>query len=121
MSEIIAVIRIIKMYVWETAFNKLVKKWRIREIYNIRKSMFFRGINLALFFISSKLIAFICLIVFLISGANMTTENVFVTIALINQLKDVMTFNFPYGILYGAETLISIKRIQVSIKIALIS
>ncbi len=51
----------------------------------------------------------------------MTTENVFVTIALINQLKDVMTFNFPYGILYGAETLISIKRIQVSIKIALIS
>ncbi len=70
MNEIIAAIRVIKMYVWETAFSKLVEKWRIREISNIKKSMFFRGINLALFFISSKLIAFICLIVFLISGAK---------------------------------------------------
>jgi ATP-binding cassette subfamily C (CFTR/MRP) protein 4 len=113
MSEIIPAMRVIKMYVWEIPFSKLVELTRIREISTIRKSMILRSINLAIFFVSSKLITFLCLILFIISGGELNAENVFVSISLINQLRDVMTLFFPYGVSLGAEALISLRRIQV--------
>jgi len=113
MSEIIPAMRVIKMYCWEKPFSKLVELARIKEISTIRKSMVLRSINLAIFFISSKLITFLCLILFVIGGGNLDAENVFVSISLINQLRDVMTLFFPYGVSLGAEALISTKRIEV--------
>jgi ATP-binding cassette subfamily C (CFTR/MRP) protein 4 len=113
MSEIIPAMRVIKMYVWEIPFSKLVELARIREISTIQKSMILRSINLAIFFVSSKLITFLCLILFVISGGELNAENVFVSISLINQLREVMTLYFPYGVSLGAEALISLRRIQV--------
>ncbi len=120
MSEIIPAMRVIKMYVWEIPFSKLVELARIREISIIRKAMILKSINLAIFFVSSKTITFLCLILFMINGGNLNAENVFVSISLINQLRDVMTLFFPYGVSLGAEALISIKRIEVILNLILI-
>lgn len=117
MSEIIPAMRVIKMYVWEKPFGALVELARVREVSVIHKSMILRSINLSIFFISSKLMTFLCLIVFLIVGGALNPENVFVTIALINQLREVMTLFFPYGLSLGAESLISFKRIEVIIEL----
>lgn len=115
MSEIIPAMRVIKMYVWEKPFESLVELARKLEVNVIHKAMVLRSINLSVFFVSSKLITFLCLIVFLIRGGSLDPEKVFVTLSLINQLRDLMTLFFPYALSLGAESLISLKRIEVSI------
>ena len=115
MSEIIPAMRVIKMYVWEKPFGSLVELARKLEVNVIHKAMVLRSINLSFFFVSSKLITFLCLIVFLIMDGKLNPENVFVTLSLINQLRDLMTLFFPYALSLGAESLISLKRIEVSI------
>ncbi|CAG2118385.1 unnamed protein product, partial [Medioppia subpectinata] len=112
MNEIIPAMRVIKMYVWEKPFGKLVQMARVREIKAIHKAMVLRSINLSIFFISSKLITFLCLIVFILTDGKLTAQNVFVSLSLINQLRDVMTLFFPYALSLGAESLISLQRIQ---------
>ena len=114
MSEIIPAMRVIKMYTWEKPFASLVHFARKREIAIKQWTNFLRGINLALFFVSSKIICFITIIIFVISGGQLTAEKVFVTISLIEHVRNSMTLYFPYAISMGAEALISIKRIQVN-------
>ena len=43
----------------------------------------------------------------------LTPENVFVTLSLVNQLRDSMTLSFPWALSLGAEALVSLKRIEV--------
>lgn len=108
MNEIIPAMRVIKMYTWERPFAALVNAARSREVSIIRKSAFLRGVNLALFFVSSKIITFIIFILFITlpSGEDgepqkLTAENAFVAISLINILRIVMTLYFPYGVSMG--------------------
>lgn len=113
MAEILPAMRVIKMYVWEIPFSHLVHVARKLEISKIRQSMILRSINLALYFISSKVMSFICLIIFLLTGGQLNAVNVFVTLSLIANIREIMTFFFPNAISYGVEVYISIKRIEV--------
>ena len=113
MNEIIPAMRVIKMYTWEKPFAHLVENARILEVAKIKMTAILRGINLALFFVSSKIITFLILIIFIIfREGKLTAENVFVTISLIDQMRVHMTLYFPYGISTGAESLVSTNRIQ---------
>ena len=113
MNEIIPAMRVIKMYTWEKPFANLVEKARKLEIAKIKMTAILRGINLALFFVSSKIITFLILILFVIFyDGKLTAEIVFVTIALVDQMRDQMTLHFPQGISFTAEALVSTKRIQ---------
>ena len=113
MNEIILAMRVIKMYTWEKPFAHLVENARKLEVAEIKMTSILRGINLALFFVSSKIITFLILIIFIIfREGKLTAENVFVTISLIDQMRINMTLYFPSGISTTAETLVSIKRIQ---------
>ena len=121
MAEILPAMRVIKMYVWEKPFSGLVQMARKLEISMIRQSMMLRCVNLALFFVSSKVMAFICIILFLLDGGELNAEIVFVSMSMFSQIREVMTYQFPFGISIGVETYISIKRIEVcSSHIALI-
>ncbi|XP_054157544.1 ATP-binding cassette sub-family C member 4-like [Oppia nitens] len=112
MNEIIPSMRVIKMYTWEKPFAKLVALARHREVDKIRQSSLLRGVNMALFFVSSKIIIFICLVVFILNGGKITAQIVFMSMALFNGLRNSLTLLFPYAISQGSEALISIKRIQ---------
>lgn len=113
MAELLPAMRVIKMYCWEKPFAELVNIARSLEIGKIRNSMILRSINLAIFFVSNKVMAFVCIIWYLNNGQRLTPEIVFVLLSLIFQVRESMTFFFPMAISYGVETYISIQRIKV--------
>ncbi|XP_035217642.1 multidrug resistance-associated protein 4-like isoform X2 [Stegodyphus dumicola] len=113
MNEIISGMRVIKMYGWEIPFASLVDLSRRKEVKKIRRTAILRGVNLAMFFISSKVILLISFVVFVLGvKGDLTPEKVFVCMSLFNNLRVAMTLFFPYAIAQGAESIISLKRIQ---------
>ncbi|KAL7641520.1 UNVERIFIED_CONTAM: hypothetical protein RMT77_007391 [Armadillidium vulgare] len=111
-SEVVNVMKVIKMYTWERAFTKHIEDARWLELKKILRANFFRALNMTLFFTSSKIIVFLSLLVFVLTGNEMTAEKVFVTTSLINNLRLTMTLHFPMAVSMGSETLASCKRIQ---------
>ncbi len=77
------------MYCWEKSFAKLVHVARKLEITKIRHSMILRSINLALYFVAPKVMAFSCILLYLLfdKNAKLSAENVFVTMALVAQIR----------------------------------
>ncbi|CAL4094228.1 unnamed protein product, partial [Meganyctiphanes norvegica] len=112
MNEIVNAMRVIKMYTWEKPFTDLIAETRKKEIDVIMRTNYYRAVNMALFFTSSKVIVFLALVTYVLTGNILTAEKVFVTSSLINNVRLVMTLFFPFGISMGSETLISCKRIQ---------
>ncbi|KAK3863657.1 hypothetical protein Pcinc_030600 [Petrolisthes cinctipes] len=112
MNEIVNAMRVIKMYAWEKPFTELVELSRKSEIGVIMKTNYFRAINMSVFFTSSKVIVFLCLLTFILTGNILTAEKVFVTISLINNVRLVMTLFFPFGIAMGSEMLVSCDRLE---------
>lgn len=112
MNEIVPAMRVIKMYTWEDPFALLVELARKNEVRFIRYTSILRGINMALFFVSSKIILFISFITYVLLGYSLDAEIVFVAITLFNTVRLLMTLFFPYGVAQLAETLISCSRLQ---------
>ncbi|KAH8009213.1 hypothetical protein HPB51_012711 [Rhipicephalus microplus] len=79
----------------------------------IQRTSVLRAVNMGLFFMSSKLVLFLCFVTFALLGNTLTSECVFVSMSLFNSLRLAMTLYFPFGVGQGAETLISVKRLQV--------
>lgn len=101
------------MYTWEKPFALLVEWARRREVGVIKRTAILRGVNMALFFVSSKVITFVCFVVFILQDGNeFTAQHVFVAIALFNNFRTCLTLYFPYGISQGSEALISIERLR---------
>lgn len=112
MNELIPAMRVIKMYTWEDPFAKLVELARRNEVKLIRYTSVLRGVNMALFFVSSKIILFISFITYVLLGYTLDAEIVFVAITLFNAVRLLMTLFFPYGVAQMAETLISCHRLE---------
>ncbi|XP_050734387.1 ATP-binding cassette sub-family C member 4-like isoform X2 [Eriocheir sinensis] len=112
MHEIINAMRVIKMYTWERPFTTLTEAARRSELGVIMETNYYRAVNMSLFLTSSKVIIFVSLLTFVLTGNALTAEKVFVTSSLINNVRLVMTLFFPFAIAMGSETLISCKRIQ---------
>ncbi|OXA51509.1 Multidrug resistance-associated protein 4 [Folsomia candida] len=112
MNEIINGIRVIKMYAWEIPFSKIVAESREDEIKSIGRQMSLRALNLGLYYVSSKLIIFLTLVAYVLTGNYLTAEKVFVAMALYQNVRLLMTIFFPWGISFLAETKVSLKRIE---------
>lgn len=112
MNEIIPAMRVIKMYTWEEPFALLVELARRNEVRLIKYTSVLRGVNMALFFVSSKIILFISFMTYVLLGYTLEPEIVFVSITLFNAVRLFMTLFFPYGVAQLAETLISCNRLQ---------
>lgn len=109
------------MYTWEKPFARLVEWARRREVGVIKRTAILRGVNMALFFVSSKVITFVCFVIFILflmedkdsnSQYKFEPQHVFVAIALFNNFRTCLTLYFPYGISQGSEALISIERLR---------
>uniref|UniRef100_A0A4W3I7X0 Multidrug resistance-associated protein 4 n=1 Tax=Callorhinchus milii TaxID=7868 RepID=A0A4W3I7X0_CALMI len=112
MNEVISAMRIIKMYAWEKPFANLIDQIRKKEISQILKSSYLRGLNMASFFIASKMILFFTFTVYVLLGNPITASRVFVTVSLYNAVRLTVTLFFPSAIQTVSEGLISIKRIK---------
>ncbi|XP_035533359.1 multidrug resistance-associated protein 4-like [Morone saxatilis] len=111
MNEVVSGIRIIKMYAWEKPFSALVNEVRRKEISQILKSSYLRGLNMASFFASSKIIVFVTFTVYVLLGNIITASSVFVTVSLYGTIKLTVTLFFPLAIEKVSETAVSIRRI----------
>ncbi|KAM4560501.1 ATP-binding cassette sub-family C member 4-like [Odontesthes bonariensis] len=112
MNEVVSGIRIIKMYAWEKPFSALVTEVRRKEIGQILKSSYLRGLNMASFFASSKITVFFTFTVFALLGNPITARSVFVTVSLYGTIKLTVTLFFPLAIEKLSETVVSIRRIK---------
>ncbi|XP_068575447.1 ATP-binding cassette sub-family C member 4-like isoform X2 [Cebidichthys violaceus] len=112
MNEVVSGIRIIKMYAWEKPFSSLVTEVRRKEIGQIMKSSYLRGLNMASFFASSKIIVFVTFTVYVLLGNAITPSSVFVTVSLYGTIKLTLTLFFPLAVEKLSETVVSIRRIE---------
>uniref|UniRef100_A0A3P9DJ88 Multidrug resistance-associated protein 4 n=1 Tax=Maylandia zebra TaxID=106582 RepID=A0A3P9DJ88_9CICH len=112
MNEVVSGIRIIKMYAWEKPFSALVTEVRRKEIHQILKSSYLRGLNMASFFASSKITVFVTFTVYALLGNTITASSVFVTVSLYGTIKLTVTLFFPLAIEKLSETVVSIRRIK---------
>ncbi|XP_077370470.1 ATP-binding cassette sub-family C member 4-like isoform X2 [Festucalex cinctus] len=112
MNEVVSGIRIIKMYAWETPFSALVTESRRKEINEIMKSSYLRGLNMASFFASSKIVVFVTFAVYVALGNTISASRVFVTVSLYGTIKLTVTLFFPLAVEKLSETIVSIRRIK---------
>ncbi|XP_040034735.2 ATP-binding cassette sub-family C member 4 isoform X1 [Gasterosteus aculeatus] len=112
MNEVVSGIRIIKMYAWEKPFSALVTEIRRKEIDQILKSSYLRGLNMASFFASSKIIVFATFTVYVLLGNAITVSRVFVTVSLYGTIKLTVTLFFPLAVEKLSETVVSVRRIK---------
>ncbi|KAK1170047.1 multidrug resistance-associated protein 4-like [Acipenser oxyrinchus oxyrinchus] len=112
MNEVVSGMRIIKMYAWEKPFAKLVTEIRRKEISKVKKSSYLRGMNMASFFVASKIILFITFTTFVLLGNPISASKVFVTVSLYSAVRLTVTLFFPSAIERASETMISIRRIK---------
>uniref|UniRef100_A0A673TNA9 Multidrug resistance-associated protein 4 n=1 Tax=Suricata suricatta TaxID=37032 RepID=A0A673TNA9_SURSU len=112
MNEVITGIRIIKMYAWEKPFSDLVTSLRRKEISKILRSSYLRGMNLASFFVASKIILFVTFTTYVLLGNVITASHVFVAVSLYGAVRLTVTLFFPAAIERVSESVVSIRRIQ---------
>ncbi|XP_029968450.1 multidrug resistance-associated protein 4-like [Salarias fasciatus] len=112
MNEVISGIRVIKMYGWEKPFGALVDEIRRMEISKIMKSSYLRALNMASFFVASKIIVFVTIMVYVLTGNMLTASSVFMAVTLYGAVRLTITLFFPYAIEKVSEALISIRRIK---------
>uniref|UniRef100_A0A3Q2Q1Q6 Multidrug resistance-associated protein 4 n=1 Tax=Fundulus heteroclitus TaxID=8078 RepID=A0A3Q2Q1Q6_FUNHE len=114
MSEVISGIQVIKMYGWEKPFGALVDEVRRMEISKIMQSSYLRGLNMASFFVASKIVIFFTVCVYVLTGNRLSASKLFMAVSLYGAVRLTITLFFPLAIEKVSESLISIQRIQVN-------
>ncbi|KAM5180099.1 ATP-binding cassette sub-family C member 4 isoform 1-T1 [Mantella aurantiaca] len=112
MNEVISGMRIIKMYAWERPFTELVNEIRKKEISKVLQSSYLRGINLASFFVASKIIVFVTFTTYVLLGNVISASRVFVAVSLYSAVRLTVTLFFPSAIERVSEAKVSIRRIK---------
>ncbi|XP_062343792.1 ATP-binding cassette sub-family C member 4 isoform X4 [Cinclus cinclus] len=112
MNEVISGMKIIKMYAWEKSFAELVNGLRRKEIAMVMKSSYLRGLNLASFFVASKITVFMTFMAYVLLGNIISASKVFVAVSLYGAVRLTVTLFFPSAVERVSESLISIRRIK---------
>lgn len=112
MSELLSGMRVLKMYAWEEPFTEIVQKLRAKELGFVRSSNFVRAFNITFFLISTTLTTFMSLLVYELTGNEVTTEKAFTVIALFSATKLPIAFNFPMCVQSLSELAVVVSRVQ---------
>ncbi|XP_060989039.1 ATP-binding cassette sub-family C member 4-like [Dama dama] len=112
MSEFISGIKTVKMYAWEKSLIDLITRFRRKEISKILKSSYLRGMNLASFFVVTKIMIFVTFITNVALEKVITASQVFVVVTLYEALRFTSTLYFPMAIDKVSEAIVSIRRIK---------
>ncbi|RMC06825.1 hypothetical protein DUI87_16273 [Hirundo rustica rustica] len=112
MNEVISGMKIIKMYAWEKSFAELVNGLRRKEIAMVMKSSYLRGLNLASFFVASKITVFMTFLAYVLLGNVISASKVFVAVSLYGAVRLTVTLFFPSAVERVSESVISIRRIK---------
>ncbi|XP_011877743.1 PREDICTED: multidrug resistance-associated protein 4-like [Vollenhovia emeryi] len=111
-SELVAGIQIMKMYVWEKPFSKIVSSIRKLEIKKIKLSSYVRGMYLAVSFVSQRLVIYITLITFVLMGNNLTASLAFEVFVYFSILRVTTSTYFPLALMNLGQSIVSLNRIE---------
>lgn len=111
MNEVVAAMKLIKVYCWEQPFAAAVDSIRQDEIKSIRRTYVLRGINAAFSFIGSRMMIFASFIIFVLSGNRLTPEIVFVVMSLYNAIRTAVLNQFTGAVGVGGECLVAADRV----------
>lgn len=89
---------------------------RRKEINQIMKSSYLRGLNMASFFAGSKVIVFVTFTAYALLGNAVSASHVFVTVSLFGTIKLTVTLFLPLAVEKLSESLVSVRRIQVLLR-----
>lgn len=79
----------------------------------VMKSSYLRGLNLASFFVASKITVFMTFMAYVLLGKPISASKVFVAVSLYGAVRLTVTLFFPSAVERVSESLISIRRIKV--------
>lgn len=114
-GEIINGIRVIKMYVWEKYFEKMVYQARKREIDMIIKLFHLRAINFAMAMFSDRIALFCTIAVYVWLGNLATADKIFSTVHFFLLIRRFASKLFPDAVFYTYTAEITRKRMEVRI------
>ncbi|KAF2894003.1 hypothetical protein ILUMI_12173 [Ignelater luminosus] len=112
MYEIISGIQVIKMYAWEKPFAKVINAERFKEIKVLKWNSYVKGAMLSSFVFIEKFTLFVTVITYVLFGNKITADKVFSMAQFFNLMQLVLAIRFPTAVTYGAETMVTIKRLQ---------
>ena len=96
-DEMIASMKMVKMFVWETHFRGLIERSRAKEIHKIWISQFMRGLLTSIFTSGAKLIIFPTILVLMhnTQAVEFSAKNIFFLIALLNVVRTSCVIFLP--------------------------
>jgi ABC-type multidrug transport system fused ATPase/permease subunit len=112
MDEIISGIQVIKMYVWEKPFAKMVSLARKAELGVVIKTSYIRGLFMTFQITTTRMAMFGTMITLVQFGNKLTADKVFVYQSYFTALAFSMSMQFVRGVAEIAETLVSISRLE---------
>lgn len=112
MNEIVQGIQVIKMYAWERPFQAVVAEARRREIKQIRYASYLRGFYLSTMVFTERSTLYITIAAAVLLGQGVTADVVFSMAQYYNILQLVAAIWYPLAVSFGAEALVSLRRIQ---------
>ncbi|XP_057653038.1 ATP-binding cassette sub-family C member 4-like isoform X2 [Diorhabda carinulata] len=112
MSEVISGIQVIKMYAWEKPFEKLINLARKTEIEDITSASYLRGVYSSCMVFMDRVSLGCTVICFILLGNNISADKVFSLAQTFNILQLVVAISYPIAISLGAESLVSVERLQ---------
>jgi ATP-binding cassette subfamily C (CFTR/MRP) protein 4 len=113
MEELIAGIRIVRMFAWEAPYKKAIMENRKKELSKVRHAFFIRSANFSIFSVAHALImvAVIGILFAIDDRERITADNIFASLALFYVLKPTITVFIPFLVEGWAESRISIRRL----------
>lgn len=118
MNELIQGIQIIKMYSWQIPFSKVVKKARKREVNQIKKAQYLRGIYMSTMVFTERSTLFLAIIACIFQGYAITADLVFPMASYFNVLQLTAAIFYPLAVSLGAEAMVCFQ-INIVLKINL--
>lgn len=101
------------MYAWEKPFSKIVSVTRELEIKKIKFSSYVRAAYLAIIVFTERLSLYFTLIVFVLTGNNLTADLTYEMATYFNMLQLSAALYFPQALIMLGESMVSLNRLEV--------
>ncbi|XP_024892648.1 multidrug resistance-associated protein 4-like [Temnothorax curvispinosus] len=112
MGELVAGIQVVKMYVWEKPFSKIVSVTRKLEIKGSKFSSYVFAACLAITAFTDRLALYFTLIMFVLSGNDLTADVTFVTSTYFIIFRVTVAMSFPLALVMLGESIVSTNRLE---------
>ncbi|KAL3283448.1 hypothetical protein HHI36_006593 [Cryptolaemus montrouzieri] len=112
MSEILSGIQVIKMYAWETPFEKVVELARKLEVKYLTTTSNIRAVMGSFMIFVERSTLAVTVICYVFLGNEIRADLVYSLTMYFNLLQFTLAIMLPFVISVGAESLVSIKRLR---------